>query len=158
MTPVSTYDWTQFTLRIYIKGTPAQVFAAWTDSKTVSAWFTTKTVIEPRKGGRVYFEWQLGDTHETILYSISKNKELTFGFGSGDERVTVRIKKRGVGCICELHQYGMKTSPKAKWTMHRGCLQGWTFFLANLKSYLEHGIDLRSRDPKMSYRDNFING
>jgi hypothetical protein len=27
-----------------------------------------------------------------------------------------------------------------------GCLGGWTFYLANLKSYLEGGVDLRNKN------------
>jgi hypothetical protein len=38
-----------------------------------------------------------------------------------------------------------------------GCAMGWTFFLANLKAYLENGIDLRGHDPKRCYKQNFIN-
>ena len=41
--------------------------------------------------------------------------------------------------------------------MHMGCRAGWVFFLTNLKAYLEHGIDLRTTDPKMTYREGFVN-
>jgi len=27
-----------------------------------------------------------------------------------------------------------------------GCVEGWTFYLANLKSYLQGGIDLRNKN------------
>jgi uncharacterized protein YndB with AHSA1/START domain len=151
------HDWTQFTLRVAINKTPAQVFKAWTDDKIVSKWFTEKTVIEPHKNGRIYFEWLAGDMMDAKVISIVKNRSFTFPFGSKGERVTVRFKKDGRGCICELHQYSMKTTPESKWNMHRGCIQGWTFFLTNLKSFLDHGIDLRSRDPDKSYRRNFVN-
>ena len=51
----------------------------------------------------------------------------------------------------------MGVSPKDKWDMHKGCETGWTFFLTNLKSYLEHGIDLRSHDRRKSYKKNYVN-
>lgn len=157
MAKVARHDWTQFKLRIFIKKPVSAVFKAWTDDKIVSKWFTEKTVIEPKRNGRVYLEWSTGDKWETKVVSISKNKSFTFPFGSNDERVTVRVKKDGRGCVCEIHQYNMATSPKSKWEMHRSCLQGWTFFLANLKAYLEHGIDLRGHDPKKSYKKGYIN-
>lgn len=151
------YDWTQFKLKIAINKSVATVFKAWTDDKIVSKWFTEKTIIEPRRNGRIYFEWLACDKMETKVISISKNKHFTFPFGTNGERVTVRFIKDGRGCICELHQYNMLTTEKSKWEMHKGCAEGWTFFLANLKSYLENGIDLRSHEKERSYRAGFIN-
>jgi uncharacterized protein YndB with AHSA1/START domain len=157
MVKTRTYDWTQFTLRIAIRATPARVFKAWTHDQTVSRWFTEKTLIEPRRQGRIYFEWLAGDKLEAKVISIVKNRSFTFPFGDQGERVTVKFRKDGKGCICELRQYHMATNEKSKWEMHRGCIQGWTFFLANLKAYLEHGIDLRDHNPKQSYRQDFVN-
>jgi uncharacterized protein YndB with AHSA1/START domain len=151
------FDWSQFKMRIFINKPVSKVFDAWTNDKIVSEWFTEKTVIEPRKDGRIYFEWTAGDNMEAKVVSISKNRLFTFPFGNKGERVTVRFKKAGKGCVCELRQYNMKTGPQSKWYMHKGCATGWTFFLTNLKAYLEHGIDLRGHDPKRSYRQDFIN-
>lgn len=151
------YDWTQFTLRIFIAAKLEKVFAAWTNDWLVSKWFTEKTVIEPKKGGRLYFEWLAGDKLETKIVDIVKNRKLVFPFGPGKVEVAVTFKKDGTGTVCELHQYGMKTDPKSKWNLHRGCIQGWTFFLTNLKAYLEHGLDLRSHDIKRSYRQDYVN-
>lgn len=151
------FDWSQFVLRIYIKASPEKVFKAWTHDKTVSKWFTEKTIIEPRKGGRIYFEWLAGDKLDTKVKQITKNKKFVFPFGKNNLEVTVAFKKAGKGTICELRQYNIKTDEASKWSVHRGCIQGWTFFMANLKSYLEHGIDLRDHDPKRTYKDDFIN-
>lgn len=151
------HDWTQFTLRIQIKASVERVFAAWTNDRIVSKWFTEKTVIEPRKGGRIYFEWVAGDKLDTKVIAIAKNRKFVFPFGSKGEEVSVTFKKDGRETLCELHQYNMGTDPTSKWNMHRGCIQGWTFFLANLKAYLEHGVDLRGHDPKRSYKQDYIN-
>jgi uncharacterized protein YndB with AHSA1/START domain len=151
------HDWSQFVLRIFINKPVSRVFEAWTNDKIVSKWFTIKTVIEPKKNGRIYFEWLAGDKMEAKVLSISKNRFFTFPFGNKGEKVTVRFRKDGKGCVCELHQFDMPTTPISRWNMHRGCLQGWTFFMTNLKSFLEHGIDLRGFDPKKSYRQDYIN-
>ncbi|HWR82653.1 MAG TPA: SRPBCC domain-containing protein [Candidatus Deferrimicrobium sp.] len=151
------YDWTQFTLKIEIGATPAQVFRAWTDDKVVPKWFTVKAKIEPRKNGRIHFEWLGGDVLDGRVIAITKNRRFVFPFGKGNEQVEVAITKSGRGSICRLHQYGMKTTPKARWEMFVGCKEGWTFFLTNLKCYLEHGIDLRSHDPQKCYRQGFVN-
>ncbi len=151
------HDWSQFKLKIEVNRPVSTLFKAWTDGKLISKWFTVKAVIEPKRNGRIYFEWLAGDKMEARVVSIVKNKSFTFPFGSKGERVTVKFKKEGKGTICELHQYNMQLTPQSKWNMHRGCIQGWTFFLVNLKSYLEHEIDLRSHNPKKSYRQDFIN-
>jgi len=150
-------DWSQFTLKIAINKPPTAVFRAWTDERIVSKWFTVKTAIEPRKNGRIYYEWLEGDKMDAKVIAVVKNRSFTFPFGDKGERVTVKFKKNGRGCICELHQYNMKTDDVSKSNMHLGCAQGWTFFLTNLKSYLEHGIDLRGHDKRNSYRQGFIN-
>lgn len=157
MTEKPKRDWSQFKLRLLINKPVSRVFEAWTSDRIVSRWFTEKTVIEPRKNGRLYFEWLAGESMEAKVIAIARNRYFTFPFGSKGERVTVRFRKAGAGCVCEIHQYNMKTTPESKWGMHKGCLQGWTFFLANLKAYLEHGIDLRGHDPKRSYRQDYIN-
>lgn len=151
------YDWTQFTQRVLIKAPPLRVFKAWTDPAEIVRWFTVKAELEPRKGGRLYFEWLAGDKFEGKIIRVRKPNLLVFPFGSKGEEVEVKISKVKGGSLVELRQYGMKTSPNDKVSMHLGCQTGWTFFLANLKAWLEHKIDLRGHDPSRSYRQGYIN-
>ena len=47
---------------------------------------------------------------------------------------------------------GLKSDPtddKAKENWHIGCKTGWTFYMANMKSMLEGGIDLRNKNEKI---------
>jgi len=150
-------DWTQFTLKIFIRASQAKVYKAWTNSTELANWFSEKAEIDPKKGGKLYFEWLAGDKLTTEVTSVTKNRRVLFPFGSRGEKVEVKMLKSGKGTVCQLRQYDMITSPAMKWEMHMGCKTGWAFFLANLKSYLEHGIDLRSHDRKQSYRQGFVN-
>ena len=151
------YDWTQFRLKILIAAPPSKLFAAWTNDRIVSKWFTVKTVIEPKKNGRIYFEWLGGDEMEAKVLGMTENRRFHFPFGKHNEQVEISIKKAPGGSVCELHQFNIRTTPKDKVAMHMGCKEGWTFFLTNLKSFLEHGIDLRSHDPKRCYRQGYVN-
>ena len=151
------YDWTQFTLRIVIKAAPEKIFKAWTDDKIITKWFPIKAQIEPKKNGRIYMEWVAGDKLDAKVREVVKNQKFVFDFGNQGERVSVKIKRDGKVSILELKQFNMQTTPKMKVGMHMGCKQGWTFFMANLKGFLEHGIDLRSPDPKRCYKQDFIN-
>jgi uncharacterized protein YndB with AHSA1/START domain len=157
MSKPAKYDWSQFKMKIEIDRPVSVVFEAWTNGDEIAKWFTEEAIIEPRRNGRIYMMWLTGETMDDKIISIAKNRLFTIPFGDKRERVTVRFKKDGRGCICELHQYNMGTSPKDKWEWHKGCAMGWTFFLANLKAYLEHGIDLRNHNPKRSYKKGFIN-
>lgn len=150
------YDWTRFTLHVYLKVSVSRAFAAWTDDQQIIKWFPVKAAIEPKKGGTISLKWLAGDTLDREITQFNLNRKLAFPFGDGGEVVTVTFRKVAGGTICSLCQSGMKKSPKGR-VMHTGCMQGWTFFLTNLKSYLEQGIDLRSHDPKRSYRQNYVN-
>ena len=151
------YDWTRFSLKIEIAAAPERVYRAWTDASELSAWFSVRAEIEPRKGGRLFFEWLGGDRLETNVLAVRQNREIRFPFGSRGEEVRVLLRKVKGGTLCTLEQTGMKTSSKQKIEMHMGCKTGWAFFLANLKAYLEHGIDLRSHEPRKSYRTGYLN-
>lgn len=151
------YDWSKFFLRIEIAVSPEKVYRAWTDGAQVARWFSVKADVEPRKGGRLYFEWLGGDKLETKVLAARKPGLLRFPFGSHGEEVEVRIKRVPGGSVCELRQSKMKTTPKMKVAMHMGCKTGWVFFLTNLKAFLEHGIDLRSHRPDRCYTQNYLN-
>lgn len=152
------FDWTQFTLKIHVEASPQKVWEAWTVGKKLSNWFPVEGVIEPKAGGRVWLQFfRPEDTLDDVVISAVKGKSVVFPFGSHGEQVEVRVIKHKKGAICELTQSRMRTTQRDKVYMHMGCRAGWTFFLTNLKSYLEHGIDLRSTDPKMTYREGFVN-
>lgn len=157
MTDAKTYDWTQFTLKIMVAAPADKVFQAWTDDKVITKWFPVKATIEPVKGGRIYLEWLGGDKLDDKIIEIRKHQSFVFPFGTKGEQVSIKFIKVKGGTVVELHQSKMKTTPQDKVQMHLGCIQGWTFFLANLKSFLEKKYDLRGHDINRSYRQGYIN-
>ncbi len=52
--------------------------------------------------------------------------------------------------IVELSQEQIPTDERHKALYHVGCLEGWTFYLANLKSYLDGGLDLRNKNANIA--------
>lgn len=151
------FDWTRFSLKIEIAAPPERVYAAWTTAAEVEAWFSVRCEIDARAGGRLFYEWLGGDRLEANVIAARKNRELRIPFGPKGEEVRVVFTKIRGGTLCTLEQTGMRTSPKQKIEMHLGCKTGWVFFLTNLKAYLEHGLDLRSHDPRRSYRTGYLN-
>jgi hypothetical protein len=63
-------------------------------------------------------------------------------------KVRIQIKTEEDTSIVELLQYDIPVDEKGKVNFHLGCAEGWVFYLANLKSVLEGGIDLRNKNEK----------
>lgn len=99
----------------------------------------------------------LEDTLDDKVISVTQGHRLVFPFGKRGEQVEVKLRKRKGGTICELTQSNMRTTPWDRVHMRMGSRGGWTFFLTNLKAWVERGPDLRSHDRKMTYRDGFVN-
>ena len=64
--------------------------------------------------------------------------------------VTVKIYTELNETIVELTQENIPTDEYSKTQFHLGCSNGWTFYLANLKSILEGGIDLRNKNTALT--------
>ena len=63
--------------------------------------------------------------------------------------VSVAFRTEEGETIVELTQYNIAVDDRSKSNFHVGCMQGWTFYLANLKSLMEAGIDLRNKNEKL---------
>ena len=70
---------------------------------------------------------------------------LRFTF-AGSCLVSVRLTIEGGVTMVELQQEKIPLDEISRARYHVGCLTGWTFYLANLKSILEGGIDLRNKN------------
>jgi len=51
--------------------------------------------------------------------------------------------------MVELTQSQIPLDDHSRMSYYVGCTRGWTFYLANLKSILEGGIDLRNKNNKL---------
>lgn len=75
-----------------------------------------------------------------VLEAIN-NELFSFTFGPAFE-VTITLKEHGGRTLLTLHQKYSAGAEKNDFA-HINCCTCWVFFLTNLKSVLEHGIDLR---------------
>lgn len=60
--------------------------------------------------------------------------------------VTVRIANESGINVVELTQENIPVDDDSRANYFVGCGEGWTFYLANLKSILEGGLDLRNKN------------
>jgi len=104
------------------------------------------------KAGDVY-RWMWHGWPDTMVETgkflkANDKDELQFVFGKAGI-ITVRIYQVGHENIVELMQENIPTDEEAKVNWHIGCSTGWVFYLANLKSIMEGGIDLRNKNVNL---------
>lgn len=153
-------NWSAFTKRIPVKSTVEKIYRAWGTQEGLEKWFLRSAVFittEKKQRERTSFI-QKGDTftwhwhgysdsvfekREVISANGKDQIQLTF---SGGCLVTVTALPVGDITICELKQENIPSDDNPNTNLYVGCGEGWTFYLANLKSYLEGGLDLRNKD------------
>jgi uncharacterized protein YndB with AHSA1/START domain len=153
-------DWKQFIKRITIKASSKSIYTAWTTQQGLESWFLRQAIFTKPDGTirTKNSHAETGDTYHWLWYgyddSLSEKNEilqangwdqLTFSF-SGGCIVTVTIKQDEGETICELIQQMPMDDIDEQRHYFLECGLGWTFYLANLKSILEGGIDLRNKN------------
>lgn len=158
------YDWSRFVTRINVNTPAEKLYLCWATREGIEYWFlrmseykspdgSLRAGNEPVKKGDSYaWRWH-GWSDETTEYGNildCNGKDLfKFSFGKAGD-CTVNIKKELGQNIVELVQENIPDDEEGRRNWHLGCKTGWTFYLANLKSLLEGGIDLRNRDESLT--------
>lgn len=144
--PKKKYNWSEFTLRAAYKVSREQLYKLWTDEKQICKWFLIKAKYDLRKNGKYEWTWLGNFTEGGKVLDVRNNSYLKITFAGC--KLDVQFKKDGKGSLLILRQYNIPTTEKFKVGTHLNCIQGWVFFLTNLKSVIESGKDLRERNPK----------
>jgi len=134
----------------YLAAAPRQVFAALTERKQLVRWFLRDASIELREGAPFRFTWHGGYTMNGKVRSVRvpTTVELVWidRFPRGRVFKTVArfdLKRKGRGTLLTVTHSGFKSGKK--WVALYGAIaSGWAYYLTNLRSVLEHGVDLRS--------------
>lgn len=154
-------DWTSFNLKIAVKSTLEEIYNAWTQSGEVEQWFleTCKYSDENenpipenqnvKKGDTYEWAWYLYDESEKGRITQANGKDFFQFTFAGECLVDVQLKEIDDHVLVELKQHNIPTDEASKFSIRIGCVQGWTFFLANLKSVYENDFDLRNKNPKL---------
>lgn len=155
------FNLSQFTKRILIKSDLKSIYNAWTISAELEKWFLSNAVyydsnikVIPSKenvktGGTYEWNWFAQNYHESgKVISANGYDFLEFTF-AGDCRVEVKLTEIKNYILVELTQSKIPLDNQSKENIRLGCAFGWTFYLINLKSILEGGLDLRNKDLEM---------
>ena len=144
-----------FTLKIWVKSDVDQLRRAWTNSDELQRWFLSKAsyfdqageeVKEAVEGGSYRWEWIEGTSDEAKVI-ILEDHTLLFGWFSGKGTVKVEFEPQGHETLVRLTQEMREGTPNEILEAQLDCKTGWVFFLTNLKSVFEGGIDLRETEP-----------
>lgn len=155
------FDWTSFAKRIAIRSSLAEIYGAWTTGINLEKWFLESVTFRDKQGklfdhtksvgsGISYdWFWFLDSTpmHGEIL-DANGTDFIQFTF-EGPSIVDVRLSEFEDYVIVELRHHSIPQDDFSKEHIRLGCSNGWAFYLHNLKSIYEGGIDLRNKDEKL---------
>ena len=129
---------------------PSRVFAALTDPKILTKWFVAKAAVTPRKGGNFRLGWGKSYSMRGRVLEIEAPRTLRLAWidvGEGGKVLETEarfdLSKHGRGTKLSVTHRGFKSGKK--WVVLHGAIaSGWAYYLQNLRSVVDHGIDLRS--------------
>jgi len=159
--------WAKFTITADFETDVRSIYEAWTTSAGLEKWFLRKaefyTIAGRLRSPEEFiskedtYEWYWhGFDDSTVekgqVLEVNSIDSLKFSF-SGGSIVSISIKGKNGLTILELTQENIPEESDPSKNLYVQCQIGWTFYLANLKSVLEGGIDLRNK--RIDVRSNF---
>jgi hypothetical protein len=154
------FDWTSYTKRIAIESTLSNIYDAWTKGSELERWFLKKvdfyksdnSLYEPDKNviENIKYTWYWYLYNEPMKGKITNangKDYIQFTF-EGDCLVDVNLEEVDGYIVVTLKHHNIPLDDNSKQYVRLGCSNGWTFYLTNLKSIFEGGIDLRNKNEK----------
>lgn len=147
-----------FTKKIYIKATLEKLYWSWATTEGIASWFLrsaqyiseggqVRNPAEQIKPGDSYtWEWHNWDGQEKGRVLEANGKDFVEILFAPPSKVSVTLEDQGTAILLTLKQYEIPTDEDSMLNIHHGCSNGWTFWLTNLKAYLEHGILLNETE------------
>ena len=140
------------------------LYEAWATTEGIEKWFLRKaefyTVPRRTREAEEFilkedtYEWQwygFGDdaNEKGRILEANGTDFIKFTFAGGST-VSVSLYSRNGVSIVELTQENIPIENDPSKSLFVQCQVGWTFYLANLKSILEGGVDLRNKSLVVS--------
>lgn len=155
--------WDKFVVRINVSASLEKLYQAWAVRSSIESWFLRESTYVGADGKDIgedtfaqpgdSYTWRwFGYPDDVVEYGeiIEANGKDRFGFSFGKAGICyVRMYTEAGENIVELVQDSIPTDETGKFSFHVGCKTGWTFYLANMKSIYEGGIDLRNKSEAL---------
>jgi uncharacterized protein YndB with AHSA1/START domain len=157
-------DWTTFTRSITIRSSREILYNSFATRAGMEAWFLRSCDYKNSKGISMaaHEQAEAGNTYRWLWFGYGDDSDengkilqangsdlFEFSFnanGKNDMKVKVLLSEQENEWRVDLTQYNIPVDEQSKASYYVGCTEGWTFYLANLKSVMEGGIDLRNRN------------
>ncbi|MBE5320641.1 SRPBCC domain-containing protein [Pedobacter sp. MR2016-19] len=154
------FDWTKFTIRIAVKAKLEDIYNAWTKASEIEKWFLSdasftdenKVLLSKTqnalKGDRYKWIWYLYDDIENGTVTEANSTDYFQFTFAGACLVEIKLHEEFEYTVVELTQKNIPEDDHSKRNIRLGCHSGWSFYLVNLKSVYEGGLDLRNKDNR----------
>src|SRR5688572_15610590 len=137
---------------VTVKSSAESIFKALTQADELMRWFPTRAESDPRPGGKFKFTWEFANANENgsqqgEYVEVVPNKKLSYTWTAESAPpiptlVTFHLVEADGQTTVEMdHSSTQDGADHGK--LHDMHANQWGFFLMNLKSYLEEGMDLR---------------
>ena len=130
----------------YVTAPPSKVFRALTEPRGLVSWFLSAAEIALTARGKFAFDWSQGYHMDGKVLSIRAPTAVAFlwrdRLPSGrmvETRAAFTLLRKGRGTLLKLRHSGFHDPEH-----FAECSARWAYYLTNLKSVLDHGVDLRS--------------
>ena len=156
-------DFSEFKLRVNIKTTIENAYRAWATPSGLESWFLRKAIFTDEKGVArtgnssikendgytMFFHGYPDSVSEKGKVLKANGKDFfSFTFSKGCP-VSISIYTEHGDIIVELFESNLPTDEDTTKKHYVGDSKGWIFYLTNLKSILEGGLDLRNKNEKI---------
>ena len=150
-------DFRDVRARVYVSAPMDRVYKAWATVAGLERWFPARArMLSPEgrdlgregmaeEGGRYTWTWADGTREEGSFLEADNSTRLRFTFGR-DVIVSVQLMVTSRGVLVDVQQHAQRSDAE-NLALALEHSSAWTFHLANLKSVLEHGNDLRDPRP-----------
>jgi uncharacterized protein YndB with AHSA1/START domain len=156
-------NWSEFKLRVNTTAPMEKTYEAVATSGGLESWFLRKAEItaggkarqpgeKAQKGDEYSFQWHGypdKNTHTGRWLGTDGKSVVSFTF-SQELPVTISLYRECDETIVELTETFDPTDEGVAQKHYLGNMKGWIFYLVNLKSVLEGGLDLRNRKPELT--------
>jgi uncharacterized protein YndB with AHSA1/START domain len=157
------FNWTSFTKNIVIRADIHVLYNAWTVAAEIERWFLRRALYFDKSGRALslYQNVEAGDTYIWSWYAQNNvengqildanGKDLIQFTFAGKCTVEVKLTQMDNYVMVRLTQKDIPVDEESMQNIRLGCASAWLFYLVNLKSVYEGGLDLRNK------YDTFIN-
>ncbi len=141
-------------LKVLLPAKKSEVWQLMGTAEGMGKWFPLECVGKISKGETLEFRWGVGDPEE---FEVLDYKENEFWEMRWLEGAKVRYSVEGDNPVILTLEVTYADTEQGKATQLLE-VAGWSFYLANLKSVVMGGPDLRRKGDFYSWKEGFVDG